>query len=259
MMNQLKRENTFYDNLFGIILLIAVCSSLVLGNYFKKFKISETVEKRNESVVKTHFILNEPPLPVEKKLPAVKKQPPEKQVVVEKKEDPIDLSEKPLINQQVDDVQKPVENKPVVRRVYGLRKVFSTGLGSGGELADAVIGKLGNTLATDVDTITATRDDIKGQIVSTTTVTSAPKYIKMVKPEYTKEMVDSKTEGIVKVKVLVDIDGKVKKATVISDIGLNSGYQAVKATLKMEFTPAMRGSEAVAVWIVIPIRFVMLS
>jgi len=69
-----------------------------------------------------------------------------------------------------------------VRRVYGLRRVYSTGLGAGGEMADAVIGKRGNTINTDVDTVTATPADLKGRLVSITTVTTAPRLKSDVKP-----------------------------------------------------------------------------
>jgi protein TonB len=155
-------------------------------------------------------------------------------------------------------VKEAPEEKPV-RRVYGLKKVYSRGLGAGGSLSDAVIGKLGNTIHTEIDTISATEQELKGVVVSTTTVTQAPRFKKTVKPEYTKEMVEQKLEGVVKLKILVDIDGKVKKATVIADIGLNSAEKALEATKKMEFIPAMRGDEAVAVWIIIPIRFIMVS
>jgi hypothetical protein len=51
----------------------------------------------------------------------------------------------------------------------------------------------------------------------------------------------------------------VKKATVISDIGYDSAQQALQATREMEFHPALRNEIPVAVWILIPIKFVMIS
>lgn len=126
-------------------------------------------------------------------------------------------------------------------------------------MSNAVVGKIGNTINTEYDTITATTSDIIGTVVSTATVTTAPRFRKVVKPEYSKEMIDQKIQGTVKVKILVDIDGKVKKATCINDIGYDSATQAVKATLAMEFDPAMRGNDPVAVWIIVPIRFVLLG
>jgi TonB family protein len=126
-------------------------------------------------------------------------------------------------------------------------------------MSDAVIGKLGNTINKDFDTLVATDEEIKGQIVSTTTVTAAPRFRKRVMPNYTPEMIDNRIEGVVKVKALVDIDGKVKKAEALNDLGFEAARQALDASLAMEFDPAMRGKEPVAVWIIIPIRFVMIG
>ena len=250
------KRNTLFDNLFIFIMPVVAICFLYSGIYFNNCK---PAVKSNDlvvrKVVKAQFLIKEP----------VKSALPESEIKisrikpVEQKKEPIDLSEKPVTSQEKDDIHQNKTNTPVTRRVYGLQKVYSTGLGSGGNLSDAVIGKLGNTLNTPVDTFTASKNDIKGQIVSTTTITSVPQFVKMVKPEYNKDMLVNKTEGVVKVKALIDIDGKVKKATILTDLGFDSGAQAVKATLQMEFTPAMRGIEPVAVWIVIPIRFVMIS
>ena len=122
------------------------------------------------------------------------------------------------------------------------------------------MGKLGNTLEKEVDTVTATKEEIiKGEVVSTTTVTTAPRFKKRVKPEYTQEMLDNKMEGVIKVKVLVDVDGKIKKAIAFNDLGFGSKEIAVKACFKMLFEPAKRGDVPVAVWIIIPIKFVLLG
>ncbi|MFP4415954.1 MAG: energy transducer TonB [Chitinispirillaceae bacterium] len=72
-------------------------------------------------------------------------------------------------------------------------------------------------------------------------------------------MLAEKIRGGVRVKVLVDIDGKVKKAIILNDLGADASDQALKASLAMEFEPARRGDTPVAVWIVVPVRFVMIS
>jgi TonB family protein len=254
----MKSDNraSLYDNLFVFLLPFVVIGFFYAGSYFRSCKlVVDCNEKVIKKMVKTQFIIRET---VKNVLPEQEKKI-AKTIPVETKREVVDLSEKPLIKQDKDDIHQNVTNTPLARRVYGLQKVYSTGLGNGGNLSDAVIGKLGNTLNTAVDTFKASKEDIKGQIVSTTTVTTVPHFVKMVKPEYNKEMLANKTEGVVKVKALVDIDGKVKKATILTDLGFDSGAQAVKATLAMEFTPAMRGVEPVAVWIVIPIRFVMVG
>jgi TonB family protein len=146
-----------------------------------------------------------------------------------------------------------------VRRVYGLRRVFSVGIGAQGGIGDAVIGKLGNTLNKEVDTVTATRDDIKGKIVSITTITAAPKMLNVVKPEYTKEMIEAKVEGLVKAELLIDVDGKVKEVKLLNDLGYGSGERAREAFLQWTFEPAKRDGTPVAVWITYSIRFVLLQ
>jgi hypothetical protein len=129
------------------------------------------------------------PAPIKNRSRSSKKPP--------KKEEPIDLTKNPVLAQKIDDVKPeppPVTAEPV-RRVYGLRKVYSTGIGEGGSASDAVIGKQGNTLNADIDTTTATPKDLKGAVVPITTVTVAPKIKTTVKPEYTEEMIEAKIEG----------------------------------------------------------------
>jgi TonB family protein len=254
-----QESRSLYDNMFPL-LFVAVTGCLIwLALYFQKIgDIENTVTQYTTSRIQTQFIL--PPQKKQVIAPKVQEIKTKKVEKIEKQEEIVDLSQKPQLAQKVEDVQeqKQEDVKPV-RKVFGLKRVYSQGLGAGGSLSDAVIGKLGNTINTEVDTFTATEKELKGQVVSTTTVTQAPRFKKVVKPEYTKEMIDNKVEGTVKLKVLVDIDGKVKKATVLSDIGFTSAQQAVAATMGMEFVPAMRGEEAVAVWIIIPIKFVILS
>ena len=163
----------------------------------------------------TRFIIEE-----QKLEPRIEKPKSEKKEETVK-EEPIDLTKKPLLNQEKDEIietpqQEEVKKPP--RRVYGLKRVYSTGIGASGNAVDAIIGKRGNTLDTDIDTITATESDLKAAPVSITTVTSQPRIKSQVKPEYTKEMLENRIEGIVRVKVLVDIDGKVKQALVLNDL-----------------------------------------
>ncbi len=205
--------------------------------------------------VNTHFLITEEEKPKIKK--RVKKKIEKKKNM--KKEKPIDLTQKPKIAQKIDDIYKNKKKSKKVRRVYGLKKVYSKGIGSGGNMSNAVIGKIGNTTNKEVDTIIATKEEIKGTIVSIATITTAPVYKKRVKPEYSKEMIENNIQGVIKVKVLVDIDGKVKKSKALNDLGFNSATMAMKATLKMLFTPAMRGDCPVATWIIIPIRFVVIG
>jgi outer membrane biosynthesis protein TonB len=176
-------------------------------------------------------------------------------------QEPIDLTKKPELDRKIDDPtpdNTQAETPEPVRRVYGLRKVYSTGIGEGGSASDAVIGKRGNTLATDIDTFTAIPKDLKGTIAPITTVTLAPKLLRDVKPEYTKEMIEAKVEGPVKAHLLIDIDGSVKQVKILNDLGYGTKERATEAFLQWIFEPAKKGDQPVAVWITFSIRFVLL-
>lgn len=80
-----------------------------------------------------------------------------------------------------------------------------------------------------------------------------------MKPEYTKEMLENQVEGVVRVEVLVDVDGKVKRAIVLDDLGYGSKEKVSEAYFKMTFEPARRGDEPVSVRIMIRFRFEMLD
>jgi hypothetical protein len=242
------------DRLFPLILIATV--ALCTGGGFLARKVPPVRRTVLQQVrkLKTEFYLNSERRKAKLPEPVIQKKTPVK------KERPVDLTAKPPLPETLtDNPPKPQPVKKKVRKVFGLRRVYSTGLGGGGSMSDAVVGKVGNTIDKEYDTITATKADIKGTVVSTATVTTAPRFKKVVKPEYSKDMIDHKIQGTVKVRVLVDIDGKVKKATCLNDIGYGSATQAVRATLAMEFDPAMRGNNPVAVWIIVPIRFVLLG
>ncbi len=178
------------------------------------------------------------------------------------KEEPVDLTSKPLLDQKAEDTKPENENATTddpVRRVYGLRRVYSTGLGAGGEMGDAVIGKQGNTLNAEIDTITATKEDLAGRVVPITTVTTAPRLLKDVKPAYTKEMIDAEVEGVVRAQLLIDASGKVKEVKILNDLGFGTREMAIEAFLQWQFAPAKRGTDPVAVWITYAVRFVLLE
>jgi hypothetical protein len=222
-------------------------------------------------------INNPPPVPIREKVAAINQtrfiieEPKPKQVHQEKKteikknkpieEKPIDLTEKPLLNQEKDEIveKPPLEKKKKVRRVYGLKKVYSMGIGASGSAADAIIGKRGNTLNTAIDTITATESDFKGEPVSITRVTRAPRIKKAIKPEYTPEMIEKRIEGTVRANILVDIDGRVKQVIVLDDLGYGSKQMVADAWFKSFFEPAMIDDRPVPTWITVKVRFKMLS
>ncbi len=244
------------ERIFWAVLLLSLAAFLGLGLFFGT--IEPTVERvrRTVKTIRTEFLIQE-----EKKPPPP--PPPPKPKEKAEQEEPIDLTSNPKLAQKEDDIQerKPAK-KPTkkVRRVYGLKKVYSRGIGSGGKMSDAVVGKLGNTLNKDVDTLKATKEDIKGEVVSVTTVTTPPRFKKAVKPEYTEEMLENRVEGTVKVRALIDIDGRAKSAKAQNNLGYGTGSAAEKAIYDSEFHPAVRGEgRPVAVWVVIPVDFRMLG
>ena len=249
------RLASFIEQSFGRIAFVSICLFLVFGWWMSRQRL---IAENDPEAIRTTFVDSQITATLEQKKI---EQPNPKKIEKKTTEQPIDLTKNPVLNQKVDDTQStPSLNAPVApRRVYGLRRVFGVGIGSQGGNADAVIGKLGNTLNADIDTVTATKKDLVGQLVSVTTVTAAPKIAKQVKPEYTKEMLEAKVEGVVKAELLIDVDGKVKQVRIISDFGYNSGEQARIAFMQWEFEPARRGSETVAVWISFAIRFVLLA
>lgn len=243
-----------FEALFGPLLL-ASCLLFTLGGVvlYRQGSTALSFQQQEGGVHKTTLELQLPPS-LEVAKPPVERP---KAVVSDK---PVDLSDAPALAQPQEEQQRTTTAaEHTVRRVYGLRKVYAQGLGSGGAMNDAVIGKLGNTLAKDIDTLSATAAELKGAVVSASTVTRAPRFKNRVKPQYSAAMLERALEGVVKVKVLVDIDGRVKDTRVLSDIGEDSALQACKACAAMEFEPAVRDEQPVAVWIVIPIRFVMLG
>ncbi len=246
------------ERLFAPILVLTVSASMALGFFFTTIETPNPVTQRKRvRMVQTTFIM-----PTEKKPPppAPPRKPEEKRTDTRKPEKPVDLTDKPKMAQRADTkAEKPEASKKKVRRVYGLKKVYSRGIGAGGSMEDAVIGKLGNTIDKEFDTLSATKEEIQGTVVSTTTVEAPPQFIRQPRPAYSQEMLEHQVEGTVRVKVLVDIDGTVKRAVALNDLGFDSATRASQACLSARFTPAMRSGEPVAVWIIVPIRFEILG
>jgi len=236
------------DRLFQAVAAATIAVFCALGLYFTTIRpIRENIEQRAQRM-QAQFIL------AEKKAPPPKPKPAPKAA-----EKPVDLSESPALRQKEEAVapEPKTEEKPQPRRVYGLRRVYAKGIGSGGALSEAVIGKLGNTLNKDVDTLTAKKEELKGPLASVTTITKQPVIKVRIKPEYTREMIDNRVEGVIRAKILVDIDGRVKDVQLQNDLGYGSAERARESFYKLVFEPAMRDNVAVAVWITVSFRFVL--
>ena len=236
---------------FGAIFTATLIAFVGAGLYLKTVKpLPVQYDEKRVVQIQTQFVVQE------KKKP---EQPKPKPVAPK---EVVDLTKSPLLNQKQDftaSQQTAPQIKQEARPVYGLRRVFSTGFGAGGSVSEAVIGKLGNTLNKDIDTLTPTPKDMKGQLVSITSVSTAPRLKHDVKPEYTKEMIAARVEGVIRAQLLVDIDGKVKEVKILNDLGFGTRERARDAFLQWQFDPAMRDGKPVATWISYSIRFVFLQ
>ncbi len=150
--------------------------------------------------------------------------------------------------------ETPAEPEPT-RRVYGVRRVFAKGLGSGSGGGSAVVVKRGNTLDGKADTLTATEKDLQGSLAPLSTVTQAPQPLERHKPQYSEALRKARARGTVTARLLIDTQGTVRRVEVVKDIGHDSRELAIAAFEKFRFRPALRGDEPVAVWITHKIRF----
>lgn len=86
-------------------------------------------------------------------------------------------------------------------------------------------------------------------------VEKQPVPVKQVQPEYPEIARRAGVEGTVWIKILVDKEGKAKKALVMKSDADMFNEPAIQAALQWVFTPAMMNNGPVAVWAAVPFRF----
>ena len=86
-------------------------------------------------------------------------------------------------------------------------------------------------------------------------VEKQPVPVKSVQPEYPEIARRASVEGTVWVKILVDKEGKAKKAVVMKSDAEIFNDPSIKAALQWVFTPAMMNNGPVAVWAMVPFHF----
>lgn len=250
-----NKDKHLFDRFFLVVVVASLFIAIAVGKYFQTVEPREQnrVLRRAEQLT-AQFIINQPePEPEPEKVEEVKKpdseqpQPLEQPKVVEEAE--------PLPQEVTSQDQEPQQ------RVFGLERVHSSGLGAGGAMRDAVVGRIGNTLNAPINdtaaNVVSEGVSVQGEIATVATITSKPSIITMVKPEYTQEMIENEVEGVVRVRVLVDIDGKVKDVEVLDELGHGASEAIIEASYKMRFAPAMRDGQPVAVWIIIRFNLVL--
>ncbi len=86
-------------------------------------------------------------------------------------------------------------------------------------------------------------------------VEKQPVPVKQVQPEYPEMARRTGVEGTVWVKILVDKEGKAKKAVIMKSDAEIFNEPAIKAAVQWVFTPALMNNGPVAVWAAVPFRF----
>ncbi len=84
-----------------------------------------------------------------------------------------------------------------------------------------------------------------------------PEMINGAKPDYPETAKKAGITGKVFVKVLIDKEGTPKKAVVIKSESELLNQSAVDAAMKSKFSPAMDKGNPIAVWIVLPYKFML--
>jgi len=249
------------ERLFSIILITTIAVFMALGAVLYSIgKDGLLLDSPQYDVIQTSFVMDEPKPKVVKREEPKPKPPPQKKL----EDIPIDLTKQVKVEETP---SEPVRERQV-RQVYGLKKVFSQGLGVGGESEDALVGKVGNTLDKDYDTLTAKADDFKGKPVANpapqrpapteAAITKRPRLqagFRNLKPQYSKEMLQNRVEGVVKARILIGSDGIIRQIEILEDIGYDSADIAREFLMTLRFEPAMRGDQAVSVWIPFSIKF----
>jgi TonB family protein len=80
-------------------------------------------------------------------------------------------------------------------------------------------------------------------------VDTKPVLLNNPRPFYTEEARLKKIQGIVRARLLVGADGRVKEVVVISGLAEGLTEQAIRAAYQMRFSPAMRSGHAVSYWL----------
>jgi periplasmic protein TonB len=88
---------------------------------------------------------------------------------------------------------------------------------------------------------------------------TTPRLIHKVEPEYTKEALDAKLEGVVGLSTVIDVDGVPTEIKVIHGIGMGLDEKAIKCLAQWRFSPATQHSEPVPIKVTIQMNFRILN
>jgi protein TonB len=148
---------------------------------------------------------------------------------------------------------KPLEPpKQPVKKVFGIsKKTLTADAGSGAKI------KGGNTVAKDLDNEKYDADASLPIPTDEYLVTSMPKLRAEVRVPYPAEAKQKGIEGVVLFELLIDDQGRVRKAVLLEGPGHGLNEAAMDAIYKFEFVPAQVSGRAVPVKIRYAYRFVL--
>ncbi|HJQ68470.1 MAG TPA: TonB family protein [Blastocatellia bacterium] len=90
---------------------------------------------------------------------------------------------------------------------------------------------------------------------SAKSVDSKPVILKPVQPLYTEAARRNKVSGVVKLRALIGVDGRVKRAVVVEGLPDGLNERALEAAYKIIFKPAMKDGQPVAYWAPLIVTF----
>ena len=153
-------------------------------------------------------------------------------------------------------IKKKVKKKDIgtKRKVFGANKKSLRS-----DETSAIKAKTGNTIAKKVDQKKLNKGDEESLPIPEEDymVTAMPRIVREYRNPYPKEAKEKGIEGKVVLEILIDNEGKVRKATLIDGPGYGLNKAALESIKKFKFAPAKIGDQVVAVVIRYGINFVL--
>ena len=171
-----------------------------------------------------------------------------------KKTSVMPLKSAPIAKSSVPNKKIKKKNTAGKRKVFGVTKKSLRSSDS-----TAVKAKVGNTIAKKVDQKKLKKGDDESLPIPEEDymVTAMPRVVSEFRDPYPKEAKEKGIEGKVILEILIDNEGRVRKATLIDGPGYGLNEVALASIKKFKFAPAKIGDQTVAVVIRYGINFVL--
>jgi TonB family protein len=99
---------------------------------------------------------------------------------------------------------------------------------------------------------------MRGGVYSLSAVSTAPKLLYQIDPEYSDEARKARFNGVVVLRVVIDENGNTRDIEVVRSPGLGLDERAVSAVKQWRFRPGKRDGAAVPVWATVEVNFRLL-